>query len=150
MSDTITVNTNGGYVWVIKCLALCLLLTGCGWNRGLPQPGGVCGGSASAVVASLGYWFAWAGGLAIGASLAAALACAFTGTLVTCLHWIVEIAIGGLMFLLLGTSFLWLSDHMWLLGVVIGLVALFFGVRYRAALARLLHITANPMPKAKA
>lgn len=143
-----TINTSGGFIWVIKALALCVLLAGCGWGRGAPQPGS-CPGAGSTLVA-IGQWAVVAGSAAIGAGVLATVASFFpwTAFLQAFRPAIQELIALGVAAVLLGTAAIWLGTHTWLMAIVVVLVLAVLGFRYRNRVGRWLGLPRKP-PAAK-
>lgn len=111
-----------------------LLLAGC-WldSRGSPQPER-CGIACSTLV-SVGTYLVWAGGSALAVGLLASVASFFpwTAFLGVFRPIFAEVAALGFAAVLLGSAFIWLGDHVWLVAVVCGLLLAWLGYRYRAA-----------------
>lgn len=117
-------------------LVVVLLTVGCGDARGSNPPGQ--GHGVGSTLVSIGLWFTWAGGCAIGIGILGAVACLVMPAIAPFRGILADIAVVGVASLLLGASFIWLGNHAWLLAVVVGLLLAGLGFRYRARLARLL------------
>ncbi len=135
--------------WIV--LIACLLLVGCEWPfiRGPLPPDCGRNPTVGCTLATLGQYFVWAGGLAVAAGF---LACAATfipavaalaGTLRSLF---MEIALMGVAAILVGSAFLWVGNHPWVIAVVIGALALAAGYRYRRFLFTLLRIKKTGKP----
>ncbi len=130
-------------------LFLTLFLVGC--HLGVDDvrsnhPGGSFGSvGVGATLGAIGQLFTWAGGIGMGVcALAAAISAIYAKPLVTfCLEGIVACFIA----LLFGSSFIWLGNNPWLLGICIVLSVALVCVRYRDNIASLLHITITPLKK---
>ncbi len=146
---TETVNTNGGFVWVIKILALCIVLTGCGWGRG-PAQGVPCPGTGSALV-SIGQWAQVAGCAVAGACALATVASFFpwTAFLQVFRPALQEGIAIGIATIILGTAAVWLGTHAWLMAIVVLLVVVGLGIRYRVRIRRFLGLQTKPTVKVK-
>lgn len=124
----------------MKSYAPCLLifigflLTGCGDARGsLPGGSPPHGQHVAGTFLALGDLLTWAGGCALAFGLLACAATFFpwTAFLSVFRSAFVEISVLGLGAALVGSAFLWVGDHPWVLGVTIGLVVLALAYRYR-------------------
>lgn len=107
-----------------------LLLCSCVTSRSAPLPVAHIGVGSTLV--SVGLYFALAGSIAVGAGLLGALACVFFGAIAIFRAYLIELAVLGFGAILLGSSFIWLGNHAWLLAVVVGLLAFLTAYRYRA------------------
>lgn len=121
---------------VVVPLVLALTLISCNDQRG-SNPG-ANPISAGETLASIGYWFTLAGSLALGVGILGRVACLVMPALAGFAELLGDIAVIGIASLLLGTSFIWLGNHTWLLAIVIGLLLIGIGVRYRVRIARFL------------
>jgi hypothetical protein len=123
-------------------LIAALILAGC-QVRGSNQP--PCPGTGSTLVA-IGQWSVVAGCAAVGAGVLATVASFFpwTAFLQAFRPAINELIALGVACILLGSSFIWLGTHAWLLAVVVVLVLAGLGFRYRGRIARFLGIPRKP------
>lgn len=113
-----------------------LALAGCGETRGADQgPGKVTAGET---LVSIGLWFTWAGSFALGIGILGRVAAIVMPAIAGFAEFLGDIAVVGLASALLGCSFIWLGNHTWLLALVIGLLLIGLGVRYRVRIARYL------------
>lgn len=115
---------------------IALVLAGCGETRGSDQsPGQVTAGET---LVSIGLWFTWAGSFALGIGILGRVAAIVMPAIAGFAEFLGDIAVVGLASVLLGCSFIWLGNHTWLLALVIGLLLIGLGVRYRVRIARYL------------
>lgn len=113
-----------------------MVLTGCDSAREANQPPGKI--TAGATLVSIGLWFTWAGSFALGIGILGRVACLVMPAIAGFAEFLGDIAVIGLASVLLGSSFIWLGNHTWLLAIVIGLLLIGLGVRYRVRIARYL------------
>jgi len=129
---------------LVACIIL-LALTGCSDERGSNQEGG---GhiTAGATLVSIGLWFTWAGSFALGIGILGSVAATVMPAVAGFRGLLADIAVIGLSSLLLGTSFIWLGNHAWLLATVVILLFVGIGVRYRTRITRFLGFPHKPSP----
>lgn len=121
------------------------MIVGCGDDRGSnPGEGGV---TAGATLVSIGQWFTYAGSIALGIGILGRVACLVMPAIAGFGELLGDIAVIGLASTLLGTSFIWLGNHTWLLAIVVGLLLVGLGIRYRARIARFLGLFRKQPPK---
>jgi Ca2+/Na+ antiporter len=116
---------------------LAVLLSGCGDDRGANR-GGADQTEVGETLVSIGLLFTWAGSAAIGLGVLGLVACLVFPAIAAFREFLGDIAVVGLASLLLGTSFIWLGNHPWVLAVAVGLLAAFLGYRYWPRLVRAL------------
>lgn len=129
----------------IVLVFLAILLSGCDWPfaRGVVPPDCPHNPTVGCTLVSIGQYLIWAGGAAVAAGLLACAAsfipaiAAFCGALRSLF---LEIVLLGFVAILVGSAFLWIGNHPWVLAVVIGAVCLAALYRYRRALFALLRI----------
>ncbi len=129
---------------LVACIIL-LALTGCSDERG-SNPSGGERVTAGATLVSIGLWFTWAGSIALGLGFLGAVAAFVMPALAGFRGLLADIAVIGLSSLLLGTSFIWLGNHAWLLATVVILLLASVGVRYRTRIARFFGFPRKPAP----
>lgn len=116
----------------LPIVAACLLLTGCWLERGSPQGPEQCGIACSTLVA-IGTYVVWAGSAAVSLGTLAIIASFFpwTAFLGVFRPLIGEVIALGFAAILLGSAFVWLGGHLWLIAITCGLVLAWLGYRYR-------------------
>lgn len=122
-----------------------LILAGCGWGRGAPQPG-FCPGTGSTLV-SIGQWSQITGCSAVGIAAIAWVLGIFPATAEVFLplaKYFIELAAIGIALIVLGTSAIWLGTHTWLMAIVVVLVLAGLGFRYRNRIGRFLGFPRKP------
>lgn len=116
--------------------AIVVALSGCSAPREENQGGE--GTTVGETLVFIGRWFTYAGAAALGIGLLGRVACLVFPTIAFLAEFLGDIAVVGLASLLLGTSFIWLGNHAWLLAIVVGLLLVLIGLRYRVRIARFL------------
>lgn len=116
-------------------LMAALLLAGC-WFRGSPDVEATSCSIACGTLTSIGTWTVWAGSALVSAGTLAIVASFFPWTAFLAVFRTLfgEAVAIGTAAILLGSAFIWLGDHLWLLAVVCGLLLALFGYRYRSYL----------------
>lgn len=116
---------------------LVVLLCGCFSQPRGSNPEGSGTGVGETLV-SIGFYFTWAGSLALGLGFLGVVACFVFPAIAAFREFLGDIAVVGLASVLLGSSFIWLGNHTWLLAVAVGLLLLFLGYRYWPRVVRFL------------
>lgn len=134
---------------LLALLALALAvfaISGCGWGREGNRGAGCT--TSGATLISVGEWTVVAGCAAVGAGILAVVASFFppTSFLAYFRPVIAEVVALGIAAILLGTSFIWLGTHAWLLALVVLLLCAGLAVRYRVRIARFLGFPRKSQP----
>ena len=108
------------WLWLSALVAFALWSSGCSAARSPSQH--ECSSACSTLVA-LGSTIVWAGGIVCTLSALAAVATNFVPFLAGFRTIFVELGILGGCAVLVGTCFIWLGDHLWILGITLALVA---------------------------
>ena len=130
-------------IGILVATILILLMSGCSDDRG-SNPGGSERITAGATLVSIGLWFTWAGSAALGIGILGRVACLVMPAIAGFGELLGDIAVIGLASLLMGTSFIWLGNHAWLLATVVVLLLAGIGVRYRVRISRFLGLPRKP------
>lgn len=130
-------------IGILVAAILLMLFTGCGWGREGNRPAS-CPGDGSTLVA-IGNVFAWAGSAALGVGFLGRVACFVFPAIAVFAEFLGDIAVVGLASVLLGVAFIWVGTHTWLLALVVFLVCLGVGLRYRTRIARWLGFPRKPV-----
>ena len=123
-------------IGILVAVIFLMALTGCHEQRGSnPGDDRITAGET---LVSIGLWFTWAGSFVLGIGLLGRVACLVMPAIAGFAEFLGDIAVVGLASVLLGSSFIWLGNHTWLLAIVVGLLLVGLGVRYRVRIARYL------------
>lgn len=125
-----------------------LALVGCGSDARSQTPGTPAGpGSVGHILTDIGAYLTWAGAAAVTLGLLA-FAASFFSFLAVVLggfrSWFLEAAILGVAAIVIGSSFLYLGAHPWLLCIPVVAVAVGLAIRYHSFLATWVHPAASP------
>ena len=115
-------------IGVLVAAILLMLLTGCGDARGSNH--GEDETSVGETLVSIGLYFTWAGSAVVGLGLLGLVACFVFPATAAFREFLGDIAVIGLASILLGSSFIWLGNHTWLLAVAVGLLLALLLYRY--------------------
>ena len=131
--------------YIVLILAT-LFLAGCGDARSVPPPSSGAG-SVGHLLEDIGSYLVWAGAGAVTAGLLA-FAASFFSFLAVVLGgfraWFLEAAILGLAAIVVGSSFMYLGAHPWLLCIPVVAVVVGLAIRYHSFLATWVHPAASP------
>lgn len=130
-----------GLIGLLVAVVLLLLLNGCSDARG-SNPGENETGVGETLV-SIGLYFTWAGSAVVGLGLLGLVACFVFPAIAAFREFLGDIAVIGLASILLGSSFIWLGNHTWLLAVAVGLLCAFLLYRYWPRIVRLVRRNAQ-------
>ena len=128
-----------------------LALGGCGDPRSVAPtaPGGV-----GAHLITLGDWFLWIGAASLGLAVASRIVLGIASLAGGPLGAIAGFIPSGILFstgvtgIAIGSSFIWLGNNPWMLGLAIGIAVVAFGWHHRDDIRRWLGLGPAPQPKA--
>ncbi len=120
---------------ILACAAVAVVLLGCDDARGSNPEGGPTHEVGSTLV-SVGLYFTYAGSAALGLGFLGVVACFVMPAIAGFRELLSDIAVIGLASILLGSSFIWLGNHAWLLAVAVGLLCAFLLYRYWPRIVR--------------
>lgn len=123
-----------GLIGLLVAAMFLMALTGCGGPRG-SNPGEET--SVGETLVSIGFYFTWAGSIALGIGFLGVVACFVMPAIAGFRELLSDIAVIGLASVLLGSSFIWLGNNTWLLAVAVGLLCAFLLYRYWPRVVRL-------------
>lgn len=130
------------YLVLIAIAVLC----GCADSRGsLPPIGSPPHGQhVGDTLNAIGFWIVSIGAIGLAASVLAVIASAISFLGISLAPqvrtWIIEAAILCFAAILVGSTFMWVGDHPWMVLVACGLVALGLVVRYRSLVLALFNL----------
>ncbi len=124
-----------GLIGLLVAALIYLALTGCSGSREA-NPGDDQTGVGETLV-SIGFYFTWAGSIALGIGFLGVVACFVMPAIAGFRELLGDIAVIGLASVLLGSSFIWLGNNPWVLAVAIGLLVAFLVYRYWPRVARM-------------